>query len=56
MHWSPAGPIEAGWAAREEARARSELTLKLMGLASEPGPGEGPAGVWGGGESERRPA
>jgi hypothetical protein len=48
----PAGPIEAGWAAREEARARSELTLKLMGLASEPGPGEGPAGVWDGSEGK----
>jgi hypothetical protein len=48
----PAGPIEAGRAAREEARARSELTLKLMSLASEPGPGEGPAGVWDGSEGK----
>jgi hypothetical protein len=51
-----AGPVEAGWAAREEARARSELTLRLMGLVSEPGPGEGPAGAWDGDEKGRSPA
>jgi hypothetical protein len=46
-----ARPIEAGWAAREVARTRVELTLALM--RTVPGPGEGPAGAWEG--DERRP-
>jgi hypothetical protein len=50
----PAGPVEDGRAAREEARARVALTLEIMRMM--PGPGEGPAGAWGEDEKGRRPA